>query len=585
MQYRKLMSSRHVDKETGVYYHFVDSDSEHFAPHFHEYYEIMVFLDDAYHLLNGNKRLEKKGTVMLICPEDRHFLFRDRKFYLHNIAFSVECAKSIFSYFDTECGNTSVVLGARELRCLHNAIIRVHTLGIDSKREQARQFKAIIMDIFIKYFLEIPNDSDEIPDWLQELSKTMRYPENFVGGIDKMVALSGKSREHICRSYKKHLGQTPSEFINDIKLNYAANLLLNSNMSVLDISLESGFENLAWFYELFKKKFHQTPKTFRNKTYDRGTGTMQILKLNPTYKDYIWGGEKLRTRFGKNADVNPVAESWELSCHPDGLCTIDGGKYDGQTLKQYIEEHPSCLGTLCASKELPILIKLIDAADNLSVQVHPDDKTAMELEGQNGKTEMWYVIDADDGAKITYGVKKDTTPQELKKAIAENTIDDMLSTVDSKKGDVFFVKAGTIHAIGKGNLIAEIQQNSNVTYRFYDYNRVGRDGKPRELHVEKALMVADCSKPKAFEPLMCNGGERLIGKCEYFCTYELKVDGKKTLCADEKSYNAIVVTDGKFTVSYNDKDIVAKAGQTLFVPAGLGDYVVSGEGTILLVTN
>lgn len=161
----------------------------------------------------------------------------------------------------------------------------------------------------------------------------------------------------------------------------------------------------------------------------------------------------------------------------------------------------------------------------------------------------------------------------------------MLSTVDSKKGDVFFVNAGTIHAIGKGNLIAEIQQNSNVTYRFYDYNRVGKDGKPRELHVEKALMVADCTKAKGFEPLTCNDGERLIGKCKYFCTYELKVDGQKTLCADEKSYNAIVVTDGKFTVSYNDKDIVTKAGQTLFVPAGLGDYVVSGEGTILLVTN
>lgn len=142
---------------------------------------------------------------------------------------------------------------------------------------------------------------------------------------------------------------------------------------------------------------------------------MQILKLNPTYKDYIWGGEKLRTRFGKNADVTPVAESWELSCHPDGLCTIDGGKYAGQTLRQYIEEHPFCLGALCASRELPILIKFIDAADDLSVQVHPDDKTAMELEGQNGKTEMWYVIDADDGAKITYGVKKDTTPQELKR--------------------------------------------------------------------------------------------------------------------------------------------------------------------------
>ena len=263
MEYIKLLSSRHVDSETGLYYHFVDSDSEHFAPHYHEFYEIMIFLNDAYHILNGERRIEKKGTVMLLCPEDRHFLLCDKKFSMHNIAFSINCAESIFSFFGTERKTASVVVSERELEKLHNAISRIHTLGINNKKEQSQQFKVIIMNIFIKYFLEITQDYEDLPLWMQSLNKEMRYPENFTAVIDKMIELAGKSREHICRSYKKYLNQTPSEFITDIKLNYAANLLLNSNMSVLDISLESGFENLAWFYEVFRKKFNKTPKNFR----------------------------------------------------------------------------------------------------------------------------------------------------------------------------------------------------------------------------------------------------------------------------------------------------------------------------------
>ena len=212
---------------------------------------------------------------------------------------------------------------------------------------------------------------------------------------------------------------------------------------------------------------------------------MEPLKLKAVYKDYIWGGEKLRTKYGKNTDISPLAESWELSCHKDGLSTIDGGVFDGKTLEAYIKENPGCLGTLCEGNELPILIKLIDAADNLSVQVHPDNEQAKEWENQNGKTEMWYVVWADKGAKMTCGVKMDITKTELENAIVENRVEELLNTVPSKKGDVFFVETGTIHAIGKGNVIAEIQQNSNVTYRLYDYDRRDKNGNPRELHIEK----------------------------------------------------------------------------------------------------
>ncbi len=209
---------------------------------------------------------------------------------------------------------------------------------------------------------------------------------------------------------------------------------------------------------------------------------MDILKLKPTYKDYLWGGEKLRTKYGKETDISPLAESWELSCHPDGLSVIFGGEYDGKTLESYIKENKGCLGNLCKSDELPILIKLIDAQDNLSVQVHPNDEQAKKWENQNGKTEMWYVVEAEDDAKMTCGMKQDTTKEELKKAIENNTVEELLNTVSSKKGDIFFVEAGTVHAIGKGNIIAEIQQNSNVTYRLYDYGRIGKDGKPRTAY-------------------------------------------------------------------------------------------------------
>ena len=312
---------------------------------------------------------------------------------------------------------------------------------------------------------------------------------------------------------------------------------------------------------------------------------MKPLKLKPAYKDYIWGGEKLRSIYGKNTDMTPLAESWELSCHKDGLSVIDGGEYDGKTLESYINEHKGCLGTYCKSNELPILIKLIDAQDNLSVQVHPNDEQAKEWENQNGKTEMWYVVQADKGAQMTCGVKKDITKEELQKAIAENTVEELLNTAPSRKGDVFFVEAGTVHAIGKGNVIAEIQQNSNVTYRLYDYGRVGKDGRPRELHIEKGVKASNCKKSEPREIPTYSDGTRLLGSCEYFAVKEIKLSKATTLCADEKSYHAIIVVDGEtelVTENYTQK---IKSGETVFIPADMGEYTLSGKATILLTTN
>ena len=240
MEYIKLSEERYVDVETGVYYHFVDSDNEDFRPHYHEYYEIMVFLNDAYHILNGEKRLEKKGMVMLLKPADKHYLLRDLKFSMHNIAFSSNCAKALFEYYGINKQKVSVVVSTSELQRINSSIRKIQTLNITDKKQQGIMFKKFDM-----------------------LNAQMKYPENFIGGIERMEQLSGKSREHICRSYKKYMNTTPSKFLSDIKLNYAANLIINSNLPIIDISLESGFENLAWFYELFKKKFGKTPNQFR----------------------------------------------------------------------------------------------------------------------------------------------------------------------------------------------------------------------------------------------------------------------------------------------------------------------------------
>ena len=216
---------------------------------------------------------------------------------------------------------------------------------------------------------------------------------------------------------------------------------------------------------------------------------MRILKLKPACKDYLWGGRRLIEEYGKESDGDILAETWELSCHPDGPSVIDNGPYAGRTLQQYIDaEGKAVLGTNCRRfRDFPILTKFIDARDNLSIQVHPDNWYALKNEGQYGKTEMWYVMDAGEQAFLYYGFKREISREEFQERIQKDTLLEVLNAVPVQKGDVLFIESGTIHAIGKDILIAEIQQNSNVTYRVYDYGRVGRDGKKRDLHIEKAL--------------------------------------------------------------------------------------------------
>lgn len=313
---------------------------------------------------------------------------------------------------------------------------------------------------------------------------------------------------------------------------------------------------------------------------------MYIMKLLAPCKDYIWGGTRLRDEYGKKSDKDKLAESWELSCHKDGESVIENGEFAGKTLSAYINEcGKGVLGKKCERFEyFPILIKLIDAKDNLSVQVHPDNEYAMRVEGEYGKTEMWYIVDCEEGAELLYGFKHEITREEFAKRISDNTLLEVTNNVPVHKGDVFFIEAGTLHAIGKGILIAEIQQNSNTTYRIYDYGRVGADGKPRQLHVEKACEVTKLipptrpTKPMG-SPVKKDGyTETLLATSEYFNVNRLDVTEKAELDANEDSFNSLLVLDGVFTVG----DLTLKKGDSAFVPAGYGKYTVTGSGEIIL---
>ena len=309
---------------------------------------------------------------------------------------------------------------------------------------------------------------------------------------------------------------------------------------------------------------------------------MAVIKLEPAFKDYIWGGTRLRDDFGKKCSFDKVAESWELSCHKDGPSVVAEGKDKGLTLQQYIDKYgKEVLGTNCGRFEsFPILIKLIDAKDNLSVQVHPDNEYALRVEGEYGKTEMWYVVDCDEGAELLYGFKHEISKDEFARRIADNTLLEVTNSVPVHKGDVFFIEAGTLHAIGKGILIAEIQQNSNTTYRIYDYGRVGKDGKPRELHVEKAKDVTRLAPAKKYPetPVEKHEGytSKLMAECEYFSTYILDIDGKAELEAGGDSFNNLLFLEGEGSV--NGDDIVRfKKGDSIFITAGTGKYTVNGK--------
>lgn len=317
---------------------------------------------------------------------------------------------------------------------------------------------------------------------------------------------------------------------------------------------------------------------------------MYPIKLNPIFKEIVWGGERLKNGYGYESDLNNIAEAWVLSARNDGDNTVKNGEYANKSFTELIKNNPQFLGEKGAKyNEFPLLIKFIDAKSDLSIQVHPDDDYARIHENSLGKTEAWYVLDCSDDAELIYGFNKEITKEEFEKSIKDNSFLNHVNKVKVKKGDIFFIEAGTLHAIGGGILLAEVQQNCNTTYRVYDYGRLV-DGKPRELHIEKALDVTNTLPP--VRSAEAEGKEEVIGdakvqklcSCEFFTMTSLKLNGKYEYNCDNSSFLSVLILDGSGSITTGNTAVSVKKGDSIFIPANSGNVVLSGEFNALLST-
>ena len=323
---------------------------------------------------------------------------------------------------------------------------------------------------------------------------------------------------------------------------------------------------------------------------DLGLKIDSFVRLLPAFKENLWGGTRLKDEFGKKCDFDIVAESWELSAHPAGQSIVASGRHKGQYFDNYLSKlDKEYWGWKCnPNNAFPVLIKFIDARDNLSIQVHPDDEYALEVEGEYGKNEVWYIMDSEEGAGIYCGFKENITREKVEESIRNNTILEVLNWVETKRGDVFFIPAGTVHAIGAGNLICEVQQSSNTTYRLYDYNRKDKFGQERELHIDKALDVIDYKKyeTQAFlndVTITDDFERRLITECKYFTCYECLVKTEMIFKQENTSFTAIICLEGDGIIYNDENEETLRKGDSFFVPAGNKLIKLKGICKVLLV--
>ncbi len=322
------------------------------------------------------------------------------------------------------------------------------------------------------------------------------------------------------------------------------------------------------------------------------TGRKPML-LRPSGKDYLWGGRRLNDEYEKNIDLSPLAESWECSTHPDGPSYVYGGEFGGQELAEVLRQHPEYLGVRHRGESsLPVLIKLIDAKQDLSIQVHPTDEYAKEHEnGQHGKTEMWYVLDAGKDASIVYGLNRKCTREDLRRAVSDGTVMRYLQRIPIHRDDLFFIPAGTIHAIGAGALVAEIQESSNLTYRLYDYGRADKNGRTRELHIDTALDVADLrASAEPRQPLRVlkyrqGCASELLCRCKYFEVYRMLVNTERRqqvhYRVDELAFRVLLCINGCGTATYEGGEILFYKGDCIFVPADSVVLTIHGQAQFL----
>lgn len=310
------------------------------------------------------------------------------------------------------------------------------------------------------------------------------------------------------------------------------------------------------------------------------------MKLLPAMKSTIWGGTHLKEMFGKEAPFDTLGETWELTVRPDGMSTIENGTYAGKPLSAYLDDAGnSAIAADYKGDRFPLLIKFLDASDKLSIQVHPDDAYALANEGELGKTEMWYILAADKDAEIIYGLKDGITVEDFAKAVASGHTEEMMNYVKVKPGDVFFIPSGQVHALGKGIVVAEIQQNSNVTYRVYDFNRRQADGSMRQLHTAKAIDVIRLRNNDEIDKLRFSAGDTsdgsLLAHCDCFKVSKYDIIGAKMLYAEDESFVSLLCVDGVGVIVHNGRGYTLKSGDSYFIPSGTGAFTVYGKLSII----
>lgn len=306
------------------------------------------------------------------------------------------------------------------------------------------------------------------------------------------------------------------------------------------------------------------------------------MKLVPFISETVWGGRRLIDEYSVKTDKRNAAEAWVMSAHKNGSSVIANGEFAGRCLREVYLEHPSLGGKGCEGfSDFPVLIKFIDAAADLSVQVHPDDAYCLKKGSGAGKTESWYILDCEPGAYLLLGFEKEITREQFRDAIENGTLTEYVKKVPVKKGDFFFIEAGTLHAICKGILLAEVQQNSDTTYRIFDYNRLGLDGKPRELHIEDSINVTNTTVySNPCTPSTQDGVTELVS-CPFFTERVLDIDGEFSGVADSNSFVSLLVLEGEGELCCAGETLSLKKGDSIFIPADCGEYKINGALKVL----
>lgn len=556
-----------------------------------------------------------------VVPVEAHFNYKD----VDDVYDVSELGTAVYekNIISNNCEDVLLINTASKHLVVANSINDIALVNTDdatyiSDREHIDDIKAIAKEHIEEYKPYFESSKVMFRQWgMHEILSSTEYYKVKKVTIYPKMSMKLHKHEHRLESWTIVEGTATIQIGNEVKeytkndtvsvpigVPHRVSNLTDSNV----IIIETGIGEIMSEAEFEKKK----DTDFVNIDEDSSLVSIpDIMKLEPAFKDNLWGGTKLRTVFGKKCDYDVIGESWELSAHPDGQSVIASGIFTGMYFGEFIEKYGhDVVGWKSSSLDrFPVLIKFIDAKKDLSIQIHPDDDYALEIENEFGKNEMWYVVDCEPGAFLYCGLKKDSSKEEIRERIENNTITDILNKIEVHKGDCVMVKAGTIHAIGAGILICEIQQNSNCTYRMYDYDRKDKFGNKRELHIDKAIDVVDVKKYKPFisdNKDVPEGAEVLVS-CKYFECYKyvlgsdaaeadhasdiedncyntenVRNTGKVNISVDAMSFRSVIVIDGSGKIAVGNNTMDYKAGDSFFVTAGEKVINLEGTGTVIV---